>query len=252
MRAHALLSSAVLSVTVVLIACDGGASETPFLVETSPTPATEPTLTPEPRPTAILTPRDTPEAPAPPSESAGREGFRAFAVLIEGALAESDGSFFAERGVEEEMTCAGDEQLGPCFGLPAGTVLTGIPGATAQSDAFALFTPSEYAAMLEDWFADARPDLSDEYGGGGLTLYALAHQPADGGGEEAHQAVVTGIFTSGPDAFRQARILSFQFLDEQWRFTRELFATVPQTAADWLSGECDLCYDQWERWEGAP
>jgi hypothetical protein len=245
-RALALLSGAVLSVAVVLIACDGGASEAPFLVETSPTPATEATLTPEPRPTA------TPETLAPPSESGGMEGFRAFAVLIEEALAESDGSFFAERGVEEEMTCAGDEQLGPCFDLPAGTVLTGIPGATAQSDAFALFTPSEYAAMLEAWFADARPDLSDEYGGGGLTLYALAHQPADGGDEEAHQAVVTGIFTSGPDAFRQARILSLQFLDERWWFTRELFATVPQTAADWLSGECDECYDQWERWEGTP
>jgi hypothetical protein len=248
-RAAVLLSGAALS-AAVLTACDGGATEVPFLVETSPLPTV--TATPTAEPTVVATPRAVSETPTPPPESGGMDGFRAFAVLIDAALAEDGASLFADRGVEEEMTCSGDEQLGPCSDQSAGTVLTGIPGAAAQSDAFALFTPGEYAAMLEDWFADARLGLSDEYGGGGLTLYALAHRPADGGGEEAYQAIVTGIFTSGPDAFRQARILSFQFLDERWRFTRELFATVPQTAADWLTGDCAECYDHWERWEGTP
>ena len=235
-----------------LTACDGGATEPPFLPEASPTPTAQATLVPEATPTAVPTPTAAPETPTPPPQSGDMDGFRAFAALIDAALADDDASFFADRGVEDEMTCAGDEQLGPCAGQPAGAVLTGIPGAAAQSDAFGLFTPADYAAMLRDWFANARPDQSDEYGSGGLALYALAHSPTDTTGEEAYLAIVTGIFTSGPDAFRQARILSFQSLDGSWRLTFELFATVPQTATDWLSGECADCYDHWERWEGTP
>lgn len=242
MRALAVLCGAALF-ALAAAACNGGASEPPFLIEITPAPDEEPTSTAVPTPTEVL------EAPTPPPECDGFDCFRAFAPLIEAALAEDDASFFSERGAQIELTCAGDEQLGPCFDLPADTVLTGIPGAVAQSDAFALFAPDEFAAMLAEWFAAVNPGLSDEYGDGGLTLYALAHRPGD---EEAYQAIVTGIITSGPDTFRQARIISFLFVDGRWRLTSELYATIPQTAADWLSGDCDFCYDIWERWEGAP
>ncbi len=244
MRALSLLSGAALT-AAILIACDGGVTEPPFLAETSPTPTVEVTPTPQPTPTPV------PETPTPPPECDGMDCFRAFAVLIEGALAENDASFFADRGVEDEITCVGDEMLGPCMDQPAGTVVRGIPFGVAQSEGTFL-SPGDYAAMLADWFADARPDLSDEYGGGGLALYALAHTPTDAMGEGAYQAIVTGIFDSGPDAFRQARILSFQFLDGSWRLTFELFAGAPFTADPYLSGECSECYDYWERWEGAP
>jgi hypothetical protein len=249
-RALSLLSGAALS-TAVLIACDGGATEPPFLLETSPTPTAEITVTPEPTPTAIPTPTAAPETPTPTPECDGMDCFRAFAVLIEAALAGNDASFFADRSVEDEITCTGDEQIGPCMDQPAGTVVRGIPCGIAQSEGTFL-SPDDYAATLADWFADARPDLSDEYGSGGLALYALAHSPADAMGQEAHQGIVTGIFTSGPDAFRQARILSFQFLDGSWRLTFELFAAAPLTPEPYLSGECSECYDHWERWEGAP
>lgn len=241
MSPRLLLLAAFLA--LILAACDGGASEAPFLPETV-TPTPTPALTATPTPTPPPSPTGEPEAGA-------MDGFRAFAALIEEALAAGDASFFAGRGLEDEMVCDGAEELGPCAGQPAGTVLRGIPGAAAQSDAFALFSPADYAAMLADWFADVRPDLADAYGSGALTLYALAHKPATPGSEEAYQAIVSGIFQSGPETLRQARILSFQFLTDSWRLTSELFATVPQTADAWLSGACGDCYDAWERWEGA-
>lgn len=245
MRALALLPGTVAVAALVLIACNG-AAEPPFLAEISPLPSPTATSAPAPTPTAA------PETPTPEGECDGMGCFRAFAPLIDAALAAGDGSFFADRGLEDELTCAGDEQLGPCVDRAAGTVLRGIPGGVAQSDAFALFPPDKYALMLADWFVEARPDLSDDYGSGALTLYALAYHPAAEGSEEAYQAIVTGIFSSGPDALRQARVLSFRFVDGSWRLTGELVASVPQTADPYLSGDCDFCYDDWERWEGAP
>ncbi len=250
MRALILLSATALS-AAVLTACDGGATEPPFLLETSPTPTAETAATPEPTPTAVPTPTAAPETPTPPPESGGMDGFRAFAVLIDAALAENDASFFVDRGVEDEITCAGDEQIGPCMDQPAGAVVRGIPYGIAQSEG--TFLPlGDYAATLADWFAAARPDLSDEYGGGGLTLYALAHRPAPEGSEEAYLAIITGIFTGGPDAFRQARIPGFRFLDGSWRLTGDLLAAAEFAVPDYLSGDCDFCYDHWERWEGSP
>jgi hypothetical protein len=32
----------------------------------------------------------------------------------------------------------------------------------------------------------------------------------------------------------------------------EILGAVGFTAEPWLSGNCTDCYDQWERWEGAP
>lgn len=244
MRAIALLSGAILSVAV-LAACNGGATEPPFLLETSPTPTAETSVTPD------LTPTAAPGTPTPP-ESGGTDGFRAFAALVVSALADGDASFISARAVEDELTCVGDEQLGPCLGLLPGTVLRGIPSATAQSDPSTLLTTDQYAATLLDWSSRAKPDVSDGYGSGALVLHALTHQPASANREEAYQAVVTGIFTISDSNFRQARILSFQLLDGNWRLTRELFDTVPGTVADWLSGDCDKCYDHWERWEGTP
>ncbi len=234
------------AVLTLAAACDGGPGS-PFDIDISPAP--EATATPTAAPTAAPTP--TPE-PTPAPESAGMDGFRAFAALIDDAVAVGDGSFFSGRGVEEEQICTGEEQLGPCAGESADTMLRGIPGAAAQSDAFALFTPDDYAAMLQDWFASGRPEDTDVYGSGEIVLYALAHRPAQGGADEAYLAIVSGIVTSGPDALRQARVLNFQFLDGGWRLISELLATVEFTAADYLSGDCGDCYDAWERWEGAP
>jgi len=39
-------------------------------------------------------------------------------------------------------------------------------------------------------------------------------------------------------------------MDGRWRLTDELIGGFPLAVADWLSGDCAGCYDQWERWEG--
>ncbi len=63
MRAAALLSGAALS-AAVLVACNGGATEPPFLVETSPLPTATATPTAVLTPTVVPTPTTAPE-PAP-------------------------------------------------------------------------------------------------------------------------------------------------------------------------------------------
>lgn len=252
MRALSLLSGAALS-AAVLTACDSGATEPPFLPETSPTPAEEATSAPEATPAAVPTPTAIPGTLTPAPESGGLDGFRAFAARVESALAEGDASFFADRGLEDEMTCAGDEQLGPCVDQPAGTVLRGIPGALWQSDAFWLFSPNEYAAMLGDWLSGARADLADEYGDGGVRLFAIG-QPAAGDADQKFLAIMTAILDTGPasETQRQARILRFLLSDGVWRLNADIFAATGFTSKDWLSGKCRECYDRWERWEGTP
>jgi len=242
-RALPLLAGASLTLLLAAAACDG-ATKAPFLPEASPTATAEatPTAVPTPAPTATAT-------PAPGS----MEDFRAFAALVGQALVDRDSLFFAERGLEDEMTCAGDEQLGPCVEQPVGTVLRGIPGAAWQSDAFSLFSPDEYAAMLDKWFDGAKPDRSDAYGDGTVMPYALARSGSLGSGEE-FLAIVTAILDTGPatETQRQARIFRFAFNEGAWSLTGEILAAVTFTAEPWLSGSCTDCYDQWERWEGNP
>ena len=191
-----------------------------------------------------------PEA-SPTAETGGLDGFRAFAGQIDAALVEGDGSFFADRGEEIDMTCAGDEQLGPCAGQPAGTVLRGIPGTAWQSDAFALFPTDDYESLLEDWFAEAMLDQSDEFGDGAVKLFALAQL---GGGNSEFLAITTAILNTGPatEVQRQARMLRFAFEEGAWKLRGEILGAVSFTAEPWLSGNCAECYDQWERWEGTP
>ena len=240
MRALPLLAGAALALLLAAAACDD-ATKPPFLPEASPT-ATE-----------QATPTSVPDTPTPPPESGGLGGFRAFASLVGQALVDRDSSFFAERGLEDEMTCAGDEQLGPCVEQPVGTVLRGIPGAAWQSDAFSLFSPDEYAAMLDEWLDGAKPDQSDAYGDGTVMPYALARSGSLGSGEE-FLAIVTTILDTGPatETQRQARIFRFAFNEGAWSLTGEILAAVTFTAEPWLSGSCSECYDQWERWEGNP
>jgi hypothetical protein len=237
-RALALLVAPPLSLSL-LVACDG-ATKPPFVPEASPTATVE----------------ATPEAPATPTPTAvpepgGMAGFRAFAALIDAALAEGDASFFSDRGEEMEVTCQGDEQLGFCMGQPPGTIFRGIPGTAWQSDAFALFPTDDYESLLEDWFAEVLLDQSDEFGDGAVKLFALAQL---GAGDGEFLAITTAILNTGPatEVQRQARMLRFAFEEGAWKLRGEILGAVSFTAEPWLSGDCTDCYDQWERWEGTP
>lgn len=230
------MRSGKLFVFVVLLlvaaACNGGGA-TP-----SPVPTPSPTVE-EPTPAAQTT---------APAETGGLDGFRAFSARIAAAVTVGDAAFFADRALEDEVICSGDEVTGLCYRQPAGTILEGIPGAVAQSDAFTLFSVAEYAEVLQDWFASASPD-------GAPTLYAIARRPSGRDGEEAYAAIVKGVIVVGPAGstvlHQQGRIFDFQFIDGRWRFTGELYASLPETIRPWLSDDCGDCYDYWERWAGA-
>ncbi len=220
---------------LLAIACnDGGVSPSPSPVST-PSPAVD-----TPAPTA------TPNAT---EETDGLAGFRAYAQQIAATVATGDTALFADRALEDEVICSGDEVTGICYGKPSGAVLRGIPGAVAQSDAFTLFSLTEYPEVLRDWFASASPD-------GAPTLHAIAHRPGGQGGEEAYQAIVFGVIMVGPAGStvlrQQGRIFDFQFVDGRWRLTGELYASVPESIRPWLSDDCSDCYDHWERWGGTP
>lgn len=216
---------------LLTIGCTGG--------DQSPAPVSTPSPEAE-----SLTPATTPTVAA---ETGDMDGFRAYAQQIAEAVAAVDTAFFADRGLEEELICTGDEVIGSCYGQPADTVLRGIPGAVAESDAFMIFPVAEYPEVLRDWFTSASPD-------GSPTLYAISHRPGDEDSDEAYQAIVTGIIVVGPAGAtvlrQQGRIFDFQFVDGQWRLTGELYASLPETIRPWRYDGCDECYDQWERWTG--
>ena len=221
---------------LLAIGCDGG-DLSPSPVST-PSPTAE-SLTPATTPTAIMTSTVT-------AEASGLDGFRAFAPQIADAVAQGGTAFFANRALVSEIVCAGDEQRGACFGQTKGTVMRGIPGAVAESDAVSLFPLAEYPDVLRDWFTSASPD-------GSPTLYAIAHRPAGEGRDDAYQAVVTAVIvvgTAGSTVLRQqGRIFDFQFVDGRWRLSGELYASLPETIRPWRYDDCSDCYDHWERWQ---
>lgn len=227
----------ILAIILVLaVACTGeGRSPSPVSTSSptaeSPTPATTPALIG----TSTVT-----------AETAGLDGFRAFAPQIADALAQGGTAFFADRALVSETVCAGDEESGACFGQTKGTVMRGIPGAVAESDAVSLFPLDEYPDVLRDWFTSASPD-------GSPTLWAIAHRPAGEGRDDAYQAVVTAVIVVGQAGStvlrQQGRVFDFQFVDGRWRLSGELYASLPETIRPWRYDDCSDCYDHWERWQ---
>jgi hypothetical protein len=195
-------------------------------------------------PSPLTTTTPTPVGSAPTS----LHEFVAFVSQIEDAIQSKDADFFANRGVEIEMTCRGDEQLGPCSGQPSGAVIRGIPGAAWHSDTSALFPRHNYRTTVADWFAAALPAQADNIGGGAPRLAALAWRRDNG----EFYAIATLIADAGPPAGIQRQTRVFRFLPGvagiDWALSGELFGAVSATSADWLSGTCAECYDYWQPW----
>ena len=193
--------------------------------------------------------------PTPAAEAPGSDGFLSFAREVEAAVSRRDGAFFAQRGVEQEVTCASSTRpRGACVGKPAGSVLRGIPQSLLRVKAPPTVEMSPrhvYAGLLRDWFISTRSDLSDDYGSGAPVLYAIAHRKSSGPSGDTYEAVLTDIYTRRGVTARQARVLSFQFLDGGWRLMSETSAAEPEAAAQLLSpNTCRGCYDYWQRWGG--
>lgn len=180
--------------------------------------------------------------------------FREFAEQIAVAIADKDPTFFTSRARLIQLTCEGDEQLGPCSGHASGEVITGIPGSAWRSDASALFTVDDYSDNLRSYFEGPVPGASDGFGDSDVRLYALAYS---GGDAPYFSAITTGILDTYPSTGypigqneREAHVFNFALEGSDWAFTGERAAGTFGVSADWLSGMCPQCYDYFELWQG--
>ncbi len=241
---------------LALAACDGGVTEVPFLAGTetpgrTPTPTASPTATPSPTPSVS------------PAEL---QSFRGFAREVEDSIAETDPTFILQNTLISEYECRGLElELENCYDVPAGTTVSGVYSALMNSDFVELTSPNEVAEHLRDFIGAASAAEADAYDSGEARLRALtwtAPAPLDRPffvpsfgplpGKNVFQAVLTSIPGDSPGPpghpWRSCLVYRFFLEDDRWRLFEEVYGYCE---ADWLSGDCDFCYDYWERWEGA-
>ena len=263
------VGGAVALLTFVVVACGGDEGEEAALLTPTAAPgvlatvrAATATVANRPSPTAMPTETAAPPlaataSPVPAGETGGMEGFRAFAVQIDAAVKGKNVQFFSGRARFEQVTCPPDPppELVACVDEPPGTVVQVLPQVSYPFEGAGV-SREQFESELEQWFAGAKPDLSDQYGSSAPALYALASSSAAGMvGERAH-AIVTGIVDWLPDmpppAERAVLFFTWQFLDDRWQLISYGSADRPEYIPDWLSGQCAKCYDHWERWEGNP
>jgi hypothetical protein len=239
-RALPVLSGAAL-LAAVLTACDGGVTEPPFLPETSPTPTLEATVTPTATPTATVTPTAAPtatptppETPTPPPESGGLDGFRAFAEQIETAVTARDVDFFLEVASIASATCP-NVFVQQCEGQPEGSEVQGINVGFWRSEG-TILDPDQFRQQLASYLNSLHQPA----------LHAIAQRETPIGTPQG--PAFLAVVVSADDPQNTARVFEFIFTDEGWQMSLDL--NVSGLAGEWLSGNCDECYDHWEQWEG--
>jgi len=231
------------SIIFLVVSLLTGCSDEEVLPISSPSPTLSPQAwqNPTPEPTSSPTPELTHSMGV---ASASFEAFRSFAVDVDTAIASEDAGFFATRGVEVEVICSGDEQLGQCTGQPAGTVIRGIPGYAWRSDAGGLNSRADFEQLVSQWFQAAMPSESDIHGNGAPRLLALAQRADD-----EFIAIASLIRDTGAASIqRQCRAFRFSLADNRWVLGGEIFCYATVATEDWLSGSCAECYDYWEPW----
>ncbi len=175
------------------------------------------------------------------------DSFRNFAQQLQTALVSQDTSFFASRIQEISVVCTGNgEPRGACVNRPPGTVLRGLPSDISGANALQIIPPADYSSTMQTWLASARPDLSDQFGSGAATLYAVATDTS--GDADSYLAILSAIYSGRGRAERQALVLRFQIKDGDWLMVAEERAVNPGTPEQWLLGNCKTCHDEWERW----
>jgi hypothetical protein len=182
-------------------------------------------------------------------EAGEMKGFRTFAALLDEALANQDTDFVIDRVLPTQITCSGDERVGPCMDKEAGTVLHGVHSAIWRTDTSELITTDELREDIQAIMNPATPTETDSYGSGEPRLFALAAGPAGAiAGQQTFYAIVTAIAPGEQDNERRVVIYQLVSWNEHWRVYGQLEAS--HLAEEWLSGDCPDCYGKWERWEG--
>ena len=160
---------------LAFVACNDGdespaATDTPALEATAtavtePTGHLEATATP---PRATPTQRPDLEGPCPIDD----EGFCDFAGSLESAIRLGQLGAIVANSELASQTCSGLEQIGPCFGMDEGFVLSGYSVGIDASGGIFLMSGEEYLSVLQD-IARTNDAASDEFGDGAWRLIAI-------------------------------------------------------------------------------
>ena len=178
---------------------------------------------------------------ASPTIAAGSfADFQTFAMHIANAIREKNASFFVQRSASSLWSCLGDETQGVCKGRPAGQDAQGIP-VTRDWATYQLYKTADYQDLWQTAFA------RDE----ALELAAVANQSGDNPlmpmAGQSFQAVIAATANGTPAPGREVRVLFFEYFERSWYLEGEL-VTVDH-ADDWLTGDCQACYDAWVAWQ---
>ena len=176
------------------------------------------------------------------------DDFRPFAAELQRAITARDGAFILSHAEQANVDCQGTEELGPCAEKPAGTTIQGVWDGLWRTDAVGLSPPEDIASRFQAFVTTAQAGASDAYGSGEAKLYALA--ASDTGifqGTSSAYAILTGIFSEPQPGTRRALVYMFALRGAEWKLSGVIEGGV--LYQEWLSGACDGCYDEWERWE---
>jgi len=223
-----------------LVACgsdDDGAS--------GPTDAEAPSGSEEASSTALSAPTN--EGPTgTPGTISGEDidPFREFAALVADAVASRDAGFFADRVIEIDITCEGNQEFGPCGGQEAGTVVSGLPGSAYETGGASIIPREEYGATMDSRWALA-VEASDDFGHGEPRLFAIGHEST--GLFTTYQTLIGEISSGTQD--RLTFVYRWEEGSRGWQLVGETLVLSSQGSVDWLSGNCSECYDYFELWE---
>jgi hypothetical protein len=196
--------------------------------------------------TLTISPTPTPQGTIIPALTA----FGTFAQQVDAAVQAQDANFFSNLGVEQTITCTGNESGGPCEGQPANTTFTGILGVAWQSDAGSYTPIAAYNTMIAQWFSDAMPAQTDSYGNGVPRLAAIAGDSVNGDFYAIATLILDTSSTQSLGIQRQSR--AFRFAPDGsggFDLTGEVLGAVSATADQWLGGPCTGCYyDSFQTW----
>ncbi len=267
-------AAGALAVTLLLSACNGGATRPPFLSETD-TPAT-----PSPGPAKL--------PPAAFGQFADTNDFRAFAQQLAAALNRAGTQFFLDNAVFSDLSCSheftappacahlldprcdkSDPAYDPQFAAascpvyqPPDATIPGITVAVFQSEGFGL-DRAAFEDFMTEFLTTYDPAASDAYGDGKPRLYAYGvFQPEFAAQLGAVQAIATRIPGSPPEnpvaparvSARQALAFGADFDGQRWSIVH--MAMGPSVGfLDPTSQEAGQVlgnvFQFWAPWEGA-
>lgn len=187
------------------------------------------------------------------SDSSDSQDFLQFADQVARAAEDGDIAFFADRAEGDLYTCSAEDveiSTGPNAPFDAicqevGTQFEAIP-ISNYGTIGNVYKPDVFVKDIEGFFDAALPDAEDEYGFGGVRLYATAIPLRPGTDEELglRTALLTAIHDFEGRSVRAVRGIDFEYVGDRWVIRSETTGSFP-IAVDLLSESAPI-YTEWK------